>query len=352
MTNNLNIIFQKYKPFIGVSLFILVIVLLVIFNSPTKVPSISPITEPVIPSSTPIRVITPTTILNAFPKSESQQTLSFTWNNHTIDQYKEIKLFSVTSPLIRQENILRIADLLGFKDTDKKKVLKKNNYRWGSDNHTFFASVPQDQMFYASSIIPSSSIQATSDEKIKSNIFGHLTTLFGNAVANNLTPNSDIRLYKITTDLSGMPNEVSASKPEATIYEMSFRQTIEDIPVVALSGTADIVTISIDRSNTLVKFSVYGGLSNFKQLTISPSITTQQLKNLSPTKAIRITSAGSVSMDEAYMNADQLSLSVNKIELAYLQEGLSLHPVYLLYVDITGKDLVKTSGIYSVSALP
>jgi len=353
MTNKYNILFQKYKPLIGVSLFILIIILLIFLNSITKAPSTPQITQPITPSvTTPVRTITPTTILNEFPKTNPQQSLTFTWNNQTIDQYKEIKLFSVTSPLIRQENILRIADLFGFKDTDKKKVLKTNNFRWGSENRTLFASIPQDQMFYTNKDIPSSSLPVLNDEKIKVNILGHLTALFGNAVANNLTANSDIRLYKVTMDLSGIAKNVTASKPEATIYEISFRQTIETVPVVALSGTSDIVTISIDRNNNIVRFSVYGGLSDFKELTTSPSITTQQLKNISPVKAIRITAVVSDSIDEAYMNADQISLNVNKIELAYLQEGLSLHPVYLLYVDMTGKDLAKASAIYSVPALP
>lgn len=303
------------------------------------------------PSPTQVNIPTPTSVLENPSVINPNQSIKINWDGHNIDKYHEITLYQVTSKLVSPDIIKSIASTMGFKDSDQVSTLKPDNYRWTTSQGTLFASPQQDQIFFESYRLPSSTASKLSDDQVFKDITGHLDSLFGNDIAKIFTPSSPIHYFKYTFGTSAEEQVVSASKEDATVYEMSFRQSIGGAPVVALSGSADIITIGIDRENNINHFSIYSGIDTYKTSGTAISITTQELRQNAPLNARRIVAVGNISLDQQYTQAQELDLTVSAVEPAYLQENNSLFPVYLLHVTMSSGKLTPVQTIFSVPAI-
>jgi len=342
---------HKALTLLSIGTFILIIIS---YLFPTGEKRLLPTLVPKTASPTPTVLLpTPTTILNIDPLTDPQQKITFNWNGLNIDQYKQINIYHISTSLINPVSIANIAGYLNLKSADRQSTLKPNNYRWLTNEQNLFASIPQDQIFYSRTSIAPTDLTPLDSTSVLQSINNHLSTMLGAKASKLLSSSPEIRYYRYYfSNNSTSPKITTTTAEKATVYEASFRQQIDNFPVVALSGIADIVTIGIDRNRQITHFNIYGGIDSYVFDKVVPSITTDDLKRTAPQKAKRITSGGSVGIDNSYTSATKLTLSVTKIEPAYLQENVSLHPVYLLYVDMSGPNLPAIPAIFSISALP
>lgn len=336
---------SKVKYLLYILIIVIVIVLLDIVQSSNLNQKIS--TVPLIPTVTPTDyskpIPTPTEVFIS-------QKLVFDWGTIKPTIPESVVNYSIRQPLISSTTIFGLSEIFGFSSSDKKQSTKNTSFIWANNTASLFASTDQNQIIYQKKgDMPPHSKIIQKDEAISTSL-NILSTLFGKDFLQTLAPNPSVHYLK--PQLSGYSPLVTNDPEVSQTIEVSFKQNINEFPVISLSGSADMLSVVIDTNNNLFRLSVFGGFYSLSTGNTASLIDFETLKATAQQKAQKITAIKNVSYESLYSTTPQINIKVKDLSLSYFQRNdNTLYPVFLINGTATGKNLPNIEATYLVPAI-
>lgn len=287
---------------------------------------------------------------NSLTLSNQNQTIKLILSNSSVDIKSEPqKIYKVTNSLVNEGVINSIISNLNFYDIDRINSTPEGDYLWINKNKSLFISTNQDQVIYTDGDgYQELSNISLNNEEIKNTSIVFIENLFGNEVLKTLNTEPKIDyLYLEPNSIEGEPKTVSLEK--ANLIAISFKQKLNDLPILTDSPNTEIVRVLINKNKKIVDLRVYGGY-----FTVDENIMTKPptLNNIDTTKLHRITYTKDISSEKLFAETKQITLNVKNISSAYYyQNNGFLAPVIVLRGEMTaGRYTEPATYIYPLES--
>ncbi len=341
-----NINFKKYIYYFVLALAIIMIVILI---PKTSIKKSSTETVPVIPASSTKKVNSSIPISkNIF---NSEQKITFNWNNEIPKLPTDMDEYYITTPLINTSNIISFANKFKFTDKDKVDETESGTYLWINKEGSLFGSNTQNQISYSYSMeipkhvtdIPYNEASDVSKQLISS--------ILGSDFVNSLDDNPTITYLNKKADAVEEDPQITNPK-ENNLISISYRQKIDNIPLVTKSRGGEVITTAIDTNKNLYLINLYGGYQSISKKSTTPIVSYSELKNIASVSATRITYAKDLGSENLLSNSQSLSVQVKSVNVGYYQENnASIVPVFIIDGLVSTKGVEEYPAKYIVPAI-
>lgn len=350
--NNLNKLKEYFsKPHtkrVFIALLVVISLLIIFFVPILFAPSTSKpiLTVPLItPSASPTTFIP----LDTTNPHNPTQKLVFNWGSLNPVLQSKINNYRISTPLVNTNTINFAASKFGFTALEKSPNTDEQSSVWVNNNASVYGSLSLNQLFFNStSPLSLTNTVITKDQAI-SMASDLVSDIFGTYLLTTMDPNKDVRFLRMNPLTEDEPQEVT---PEtANIININFQQTIDNLKLLNLSRKGETISVGLDTSGKVFLMYTHGGYLDLSLHGQSDVISFSKLKEIAPTKAIRISQAEDIDAEAVFTAARTVTVNVSQVSLGYFQRtDNSLFPVYIVEGNMSAPRANPFPAVYIIPA--
>lgn len=278
--------------------------------------------------------------------TDNRQKLTITWNNSEPSVPKELHYYTVTTPLLDQDQVGQMAGILGFTSSQAINTNSNKDLVWVDGNRSLSVNLTTGPFSYSNPNATSSG-HFVSDSDTIANAQSLLTNIFGN---NNLkfTPDKTVTYYKVSTT-----GNTVTTIDKANIATVNFNETLKDFIYLTPSGDKGMVTMVITPNRQITFLQIFGGFQQVVESKPVPTLAYSQMTKIAENQAQRLTSGSTTNDESDILSQSSLSFSVNSVDIIYVGgvDNQTISPVYRLTGTLSGPTLTSRNASFAVPAL-
>lgn len=226
--------------------------------------------------------------------------------------------------LFGNSNINKIANSLGFLDSQKQDLL--GNSIWKTDDsQKIFLYTPKEKALSYQLITEVTVKTPLNEDEIKQTVINTLTAMF---------PSGTFRVKSVTYLLKSLFATL-ITPDKAEIVKVDVDQLINGFPVIPQTlVSSSFATFILNRDLSYSSFTINDGVSNLQESSVKQTYDINTLKKAPADSFINITTLR-VDQEQIINQSTQVIYQVEKIEPAYIPINNTVSPVYLISGKIT-----------------